>query len=690
MAIEKMKIMGIIGKKELLDKVMRIIILNGSMHFLNAFSSISSSDFVLPPNGKNIEALEELPYVKPYSSRRDFSKDEEMVMSLLGLFNIIPEIKDEYLGQDYEYKDYLKNLNSIYSKIKEFADQIKEKSRSIEVKREYISNLKYLEKYDFDISKLFKMKFMTFKLLKLTKENYLKLKKNYENIPAVVIKVEAESKYVYVASITPNTLQETVERILGSLNFEELKLPAEYQGNASEIIRKLNEEIREDNEKIDYLKKEVERFGEKYKEEIEKSFARLEMEKKTEELKSDVAVSKSLFYLFGFVPISRVQNLKDELEKNFKDQLIILIKEIENKNTSLIPPTKLKNPGLFRPFEEMVKMYGIPSYNEKDPTVFFAITYMILFGAMFGDLGQGLILFSAGFILNRLMRRPNLGGVLSRIGLSSAFFGLLYGSVFGSEELIPALIVRPMANINFMLISAVVLGICLLMAGFIFGILNSSLAGNLEEGVFGRNGIAGFCIYILLLYGIYGYSVRTAGLSPLIIFLLIFTLMLTVFKEPLTNILLKKGKFLSEPAGDYFVEEGFGVLETLLSMVSNTISFIRVGAFALNHVGLYIAFATMAEMTKSKIGGIMLLVLGNAVIIGLEGLIVFIQALRLEYYELFSKYFKGEGIEYSPALIKKSLDYMRNIKKISKNKFMDQFGKLLKIRMMKLALILKI
>mgnify|MGYP000170436205 CR=1 FL=1 len=687
MAIEKMKIMGVIGKKELLDRVMRLIVLSGSMHFLNAFSRISASDFVLPPNEKNIEALEELPFVKPYNVKRDFSKDEEMVVSLLGLFNISPEIKPEYLSQDYDYEEYIKNISDIYLKIREYADEIKEKSRITEEKEEYIRNLKYLEKFDFDLSRLLNMKFMTFKLLKLTKENYLKLKKNYENIPAVVIKVEAESKYVYVASITPNTLQETVERILSSLNFEELKLPAEYEGNALTIIRKLSEEIEEDNNKIEQLKKQIEGFGRQFKEDIKKSFSRLEMEKKIEELKSNVATSKSLFYLFGFVPVSRVESLKDELEKNFKDELIILIEDADNKNSSLTPPTKLKNLGLFRPFEEMVKMYGIPSYDEKDPTVFFGITYMLLFGAMFGDLGQGLILFAAGVVLNHLMKRPNLGGVLSRIGLSSAFFGLLYGSVFGSEELIPALIVRPMANINFMLLSAVVLGICLLIAGFVFGILNSSLSGNFKEGVFGRNGVAGLSFYILLLYSIYNYAVKNVGLSPWITFVLILTLMVIVFREPLSNILLKKEKLFTEPLGDYFVEEGFGVLETLLSMVSNTISFIRVGAFALNHVGLYIAFATMAEMTRSKVGGIMLLILGNTIIIGLEGLIVFIQALRLEYYELFSKYFKGEGIEYSPAVVVKSSDYIRKIRSLSRKTFMDQFGRNLKMKMIKMALI---
>jgi V/A-type H+-transporting ATPase subunit I len=107
-----------------------------------------------------------------------------------------------------------------------------------------------------------------------------------------------------------------------------------------------------------------------------------------------------------------------------------------------------------------------------------------------------------------------------------------------------------------------------------------------------------------------------------------------------------------EGAKDYFIESGFEVIETLLAMFTNTLSFIRVGAFALNHVGLFIAFSAMASMTKSGVASVLILILGNVIIICLEGLIVFIQGLRLEYYELFSKYYEGAGVSFEPIRIK--------------------------------------
>ncbi|ADL08455.1 V-type ATP synthase subunit I [Thermosediminibacter oceani] len=655
MAIEKMKMMGIIGKIPQMNRILRLIILNGSMHVINSISRISSSDFVLPPNEKNIEALEDLPYIKPYTLRRDFSREEEVVNNLLGIFNLKPAVIPEYMGQDYEFDDFMKQIFEIYSEIHSLAESINQRKRSIEEKKTYINNLRYLEKYKFNVEQLEKMNFLTFKLLKLTKENYLKLKKNYENIPAVVLKIKDEGKNVVVASITPKSLEETVERIFTSLNFVELPLPDSFNGTPATVIKQLEAGINEDMNAIDSMTKSIENYREKYTVEVEKAYARLAMEKKVEEVKTNLATGKHLFFMFGFVPESCVVRLKEELEATFGNDIIIIVEDVQKRTPGITPPTKLRNLPIIRPFEEMVKMYGVPAYNEKDPTLFFALSYLLLFGAMFGDVGQGLVLLIAGLLLRYLKARTALGGILSSIGLSSTVFGLLYGSVFGSEEIIPALLVRPMANINLMLAGAVVLGAILIILGFIYSIMNSYIERNLEEGMFGRNGVTGLAFYVLLLYAAYRYAVGIGGLSPYLSLSLVALIILMVFKQPLAGKITGAEKLYRQLPGDYYVEEGFGALETLLSAMSNTISFIRVGAFALNHAGLYIAFATMAEMTNSGIGSFFLLVLGNAVIIGLEGLIVFIQALRLEYYELFSKYFKGDGVEYEPVKIKKAI-----------------------------------
>jgi len=652
MSVEKMKIIGIIGKKTLLNRVLRLVALNGSMHMINALVRVNSTDFFLPPSEKNIEALEEEPFLRPYSSKRDFTKGEELVKLLLNLFNIKPQLRMEFLGQDYDYDDFMKQFSDIYAKVRSTANEIEEKARLIDKKREYVNNLKYLSRFSLDISRFIYMKYLVFRLIRISRENYDKLKKNYENIPAVVLKVAVEGKYVIVASITPANLEETLEKIFSSLNYTILAIPIEFRGTAAEVVEELTKSIGEDQKVIESLKESLEDYKLKYIEELKKGYSRLEMEKKIEELKSEIAMGDKLFFMFGFVPISGVSKLKSELESQFGSEIIILVDDVNKPGSGITPPTKLSNIKLVRPFETLVKMYGTPAYREKDPTAFFGLTYMLLFGAMFGDVGQGLILLFTGLILELVWKRTGLGGILSRIGLSSTVFGFIYGSVFGSEEILSPLIIRPMANINVMLVAAVVFGIVLILSSYIYNIINSILEKNLEEGLFGRNGAVGLVFYLILLYTIFRVVVSHSNISAALVYIMVGLLLLMLFKQPLSNKLTHTDKLYRESPANYYIEEGFGVIETLLSMLSNTISFLRVGAFALNHVGLYIAFVTLARMMSTSWGNIAVLVLGNIVIITLEGLIVFIQALRLEYYELFTKYYRGDGIEYVPVKIK--------------------------------------
>ncbi|HEY8804915.1 MAG TPA: V-type ATPase 116kDa subunit family protein, partial [Clostridium sp.] len=378
-----------------------------------------------------------------------------------------------------------------------------------------------------------------------------------------------------------------------------------------------------------------------------------ELEQKSGEIKKNVACTKEFFYLAGWIPKSFMERL-NKLLMSFDNRILLITKDPNERTNSVInPPTMLINNEVFKPFESMVLMYGVPSYGEIDPTIFFGVTYTLMFGAMFGDVGQGLVLLLAGFLLKNKDGRINLGGVFETLGISSIVFGFLYGSVFGSEYVINALLIRPMEHINDILIAAIIFGCGFLILGFILGITNSIRKKDIERGLFGKEGIAGFMFYVGVLILLVSIVYKTP-LLPTAIWMIyfIFFLLLILLKHPLANILLGKEILFEEGVKDYFIESSFEVIETLLSMFSNTLSFIRVGAFALNHVGLFIAFSSMAAMTKSGFTSVMILILGNIIIICLEGLIVFIQGLRLEYYELFSKYYEGSGVTFEPVRVK--------------------------------------
>ena len=662
-----MKIMGIIGKKDFLDRVLRLIILSGNMHIINALSRVNSDDFFLPSTEKNMEALEEEPYLKLYSQKRDFSEDEKIVKLFYQVFNLEPQLRKDFLTEDYDYNDFMRQFFNIYRDLSSTVDEIEEKLQEIEQKREYIKNLKYLSKFNLDIHYFINMKYLVFKIMRITRENYDKLKRNYQNIPAIILKVVVEGKNVILISITPETLEETLEKIFSSLNYTLLPIPKEVQGTAQEVIEQYSRSIEEEQRRIEFLKRSIEEYKIKYKDELKKMFSRLEIEKVIEGLKSEIGIGNKLFFMFGFVPLSNIYNLKDELEKQFKDELLILIDDVNTTSSGITPPTKLKNLGIFKPFESLIKMYGIPAYREKDPTPFFGLTYMILFGLMFGDVGQGIVLLLGGIILEFVYKKRDFGGLLSRLGFSSIIFGFLFGSFFGSEKIIPALIMRPMENINNWLILTVIFGILLISSSYVFNIINAKNEKALGEALFDKNGFIGLIFYLLLLYIIFQVIIRKGSLSPILIIIWLALLLAMLFKELLITKLFRFKKSSQKLSINEYIEKGFGIIEMLLSILSNTISFIRVGAFTLNHVGLYIAFLTLSRMMNTLWGNWAILILGNIVILTLEALIVFIQALRLEYYELFTKFYRGNGLEYVPVRInnmfqkedKKTLEYKR-------------------------------
>jgi V/A-type H+-transporting ATPase subunit I len=359
-----------------------------------------------------------------------------------------------------------------------------------------------------------------------------------------------------------------------------------------------------------------------------------------------MAFSEENFYFSGWIS-KRDKQQMEAVAAKYPD-LIIMFSDTNSGSGK--PPTKLKNNWLFRPFETLVKMYGVPSFNELDPTPFLSITYMFCFGFMFGDVGQGIVLAIAGLILG--MKGVELGKVLLRLGMCSTFFGFMYGSIFGFEELIHPLWLRPFHEINTVLLAAVLIGIVMLFIAYIYSIINKLKKKDIKEGVFGKNVICGFALYASILgilglnFGVFPYpEILVPGLTILAV-LLVF---LVLIREPLANYITKRKPLYKETASEYYVESGFELFEMLLGMLSNTLSFIRIGAFALTHVGLFMAFQTLAILVQNGVISFGILIFANIFIIALEGLIVGIQALRLQFYELFSKYYSGDGIEFKPV-----------------------------------------
>ncbi len=291
-------------------------------------------------------------------------------------------------------------------------------------------------------------------------------------------------------------------------------------------------------------------------------------------------------------------------------------------------------------------MYGLPSYNEIDPTPFVAITYFLFFGMMFGDVGQGLVLSLVG-VLIWFIKKINLGKVIATIGVSSMIFGFFYGSVFGIEGIITGF--NPMGHINTTLFAAVGIGVVMIVCVMILNIINGIRQKDIRKVMLSPNGLAGLILYIAAVAAVAGmFDIMNGFLPSGVLIAIIITMLSVLFlAEPLAALLEKRPDVIPKNKFDFVLEGLFGLFEVILSFLTNTISFIRIGAFALSHVGMMTVVFLLAQTTTGQ--NPVILILGNIFVIGFEGLIVGIQVLRLEFYELFGRFFDANGHSVEPV-----------------------------------------
>lgn len=647
MAVEKMVMMNIIGNISYVDNVLKDIILSDKVDLVSAISQIEDNSFIFNVKDENLEKVIDLNYISSFSKNKSYEELIRKGEKLRKILDINPNDIKYNLREEIDISNISLEMNNIYEEIEEPSKRIEEYKEELDKLESFHSSLSELRDFNIPVEDLRGLSYFDYRVGILTKEDKIKLKKNYENILAIILHTGTSKEGEVYLVIYPSSLREELNRILRSLSFNEIIMPDDYKGTPKEIMELLGAKKAELQGHIESLEKVLINLKDKYKGKVENLVSQLSVKEKIENVKEKLGRSKRFFYLSGWVSKNDIEIIDNNL-KNYEDILIIYKNEKEISN--LTPPTKLKNIKLFKPFEALVKMYGTPSYNELDPTAFLSLSYMFLFGAMFGDLGQGFVLLLGGLLLGR--KNKMFGGLLSRLGMSSMIFGALYGAVFGFEDLIPALLIRPFENINTVLAAAVIIGIALILISYTYGLINSFKRRDIEDGLFGKEGLVGLIFYLSLLAMIggklLGKTILPIGIGVVISMICILAM---IFKQPLTHLIIGKRPLHGEDITGYYIESVFSIIETLLSMLSGTISFIRVGAFALTHVGLFLAFETIGHMIGTTTGNIIVLIIGNIIIIGLEGLIVFIQGLRLQYYELFSRYYKGEGKEFKPVNI---------------------------------------
>jgi len=344
--------------------------------------------------------------------------------------------------------------------------------------------------------------------------------------------------------------------------------------------------------------------------------------------------------------------------------------DVKQEDLRANTPTIMKNSWFIRPFELITKMYGIPSYSEIDPTPFIAFTFPFIFGLMFGDIGHGFCLMIAGIFGGIIFRKKNVGKfswIIFYCGIGAALGGLFYGEFFGYEEFFgiplqpilipipllgPVNIYNPIQNIQSVFKFALFIGVVHINLGWSLELIN--YARQSKKYLALTNSFMKICLLTGGTYLIFNYGIDlTVWLSePYPILLVIVPGILLIILKPFGKVFgityLKR-----ESYGALMGEGTVETFETALSILSNVASYIRLLALALAHIALMISIQALSGLIQGE--GVLFeiltflgLILGNVIVILLEGILVFINTIRLHFYEFFFKFYKGTGTEFFP------------------------------------------
>jgi V/A-type H+-transporting ATPase subunit I len=579
-------------------------------------------------------------------------KDERSDKQLSKVEDMLSEIE----------KNVVKNADSLV--------RMKEEEAALEPKRHVLESISRL---NVKSGWLGESRFLYLVAGEMTPEELDRLETMLEKEGIVyALKESNNSEKISVLIATPRTNKQDLDRILSGYSFNKFAIDQTLSQDSLKEIQKRQGEIARDKK---HVEKELADAKKKYGEKLLALREIVQIEKDLAETTSFTGKTKRVYVLEGWVPTKKVESLKSMIEEVSHGHA--LVKSMKPKKGETIP-TKLDNPGIFKPFEVLVETFGLPAYKELDPTPIFALTFPLFYGLMFGDVGHGLILVLLGLLVVKLAKSINgvksLGVIIMVCGLFSMVFGFVYGEAFGmsqetqheimgfafpmlfpvTEELHGALKTVPLTNpvefpIKFLQM-AVLVGAVHIGSGIVMNLLNKIKEKQYLAAI--AVPLPKLWLYYGFVYLFYTYWIDFNAWGqnlPLVIALIPVPLVLIMLSEVIRHLPHIDMKHLPALLG----EGAFEAFDTLLNFLSNSISYSRIFALALVHAGLFIALYKVAHlfMEMPVVGGLiwfLVVLAGTAGILALESIIVFLHSLRLHYYEWFTKFYGADGVKYVP------------------------------------------
>ena len=591
----------------------------------------------------------------------------------LGYEGGLPAIKDCSAPRDEDRKkaaDFIAAFTDLKTRIAEATDEAHKVDDAYKEAQAF-SNLKV------SYSELEHLSFLSLRIGRIPENQYEALKDSLEG-SAVVIKLGNDASHVLVASSKKGRFALDAE--LKNHNFVELEVPADFKGVPESALKGLEEKKAEADKALAELLTEKNNFAETHRAQLEHLLGCFTIAVQIEEITSRLESTELVYRITGWIPASETENYMKGLDELTEGRIAIRAYEPFEVPSVMSGkeqvPVKLKHGRFVKSFERMIFSYGSPVYGAIDPTPFVAVFFTILFGIMFGDFGQGLF-----FVLFGILMACNVfkvGGwnkfapIFMAIGVSSSIMGLLTGEFFGTEtvlepfaEFVTGFFGKPHAPILHLMPSAdpksiyvmfgvfgvaVAIGFVINTCGLLLNIINNFMRKRYAEALFGKNGIAGAVFFWYMIALVLRIVLAKHSVALYDIIIIAVSLFFAAFAEPFERALEGEKPLFENGFGTYVISSLVEIIEVISGYLSNTISFVRVGAFALSHAVLNFTILTLTNMVggPGSAGGIIVLIAGNALIIVLEGMIVAIQVIRLQYYEFFSKFFHETGKEFKP------------------------------------------
>lgn len=637
--IEKMKFLSITGPKDDIDRVIDQYLSKYDIQLENALSEL-----------KTVKDLRPYMETNPY---KDVYQRSGEILSSLG------ESAPLTSSRQLTVEEAAAIVQELDTQVSELSAKKAELTTEMETLQSSLDKVNHFTGLDYDLSSILHFKYIKFRFGRIAREYYDKFFNYvYDTIDTVLYNCKEDEEYIWVVYFVPDTISDKIDAIYSSMHFERFFLPDEYEGTPTEAMQTLEEEIARVKTSISQIDEKITGILNSRKDDLIAANQRLYTFSNNFDVRKLAACTKqdvnTFYILCGWMSDKDAKAFQQEVSNDDRAYCVV---EDDHNNIISRPPTKLKNPKLFKPFEMFIDMYGLPAYNEIDPTILIGITYSILFGFMFGDVGQGLCLLLGGFLLFKT-KKMSLAAIISCCGFFSTIFGFLFGSVFGFEDVIEAAWLRPkeamtqlpfIGNLNTVFIVAIAIGMGIIIMTMILNIINSLRSHDAEKAYFDTNGVAGLVFYGSIVITVVLYMTQNPLPATIVLVIMFAVPLLVVFlKEPLTAIVEKKAEIMPKEKGMFFVQGFFEMFEVLLSYFSNTLSFVRVGAFAVSHAAMMEVVLMLAGAEAGGSPNWLVVILGNLFVCGMEGLIVGIQVLRLEYYELFSRFYRGTGRAFKP------------------------------------------